>query len=212
MTESHRPIVITLGMLKGGSGKTTSAMFIALRYARSGRRVVVLDADPTSQSAHDWARLAGDALPVTVVRHTYDDIADEIGRQAQAHDVVVVDVGGGAPHLLEAAASVSDVLLMPLAPAAADARRVAATLASAERGAARNRRGLLAYVVIVRADGRSAEPARWREQMQRDGHPLVETTIGARVLYSRAYGTAPSDVGEYEALLAEVEQDLAVNA
>jgi cellulose biosynthesis protein BcsQ len=42
-------------MLKGGTGKTTSAWFIALYYAVVlGLPTLLLDADPTSQSAYDW--------------------------------------------------------------------------------------------------------------------------------------------------------------
>ncbi|WP_406485747.1 hypothetical protein [Streptomyces phaeochromogenes] len=43
--------VIVVGMLKGGTGKTTSAWFIALYYAVVlGLPTLLLDADATSQS------------------------------------------------------------------------------------------------------------------------------------------------------------------
>lgn len=51
--------VIVVGMLKGGTGKTTSAWFIALYYAVVlGIPTLLLDADATSQSAHDWFKVA----------------------------------------------------------------------------------------------------------------------------------------------------------
>lgn len=207
--------VITIGMLKGGSGKTTSAVFTALHHAAAGRTVVGLDGDQTSQSMHDWARLAdaaGTPLPFEVIRYPFADIAEEVERQRLQADVVVVDAGGGDLEFLVSAATVSDVLLMPLAPSGADARRVEATMKAAERGATQNQRGLLAALAIVRADGRSAEPERWRAQLLADERPLLDTSIGARVLYSRAYGTLPDDVGEYADLLAEVDREMAVTA
>ncbi|MFP1624076.1 hypothetical protein ACLB9X_02395 [Streptomyces sp. 5K101] len=51
--------VIVVGMLKGGTGKTTSAWFIALYYAVVlNLPTLLLDADATSQSAYDWFKVA----------------------------------------------------------------------------------------------------------------------------------------------------------
>lgn len=200
-------IVIVVGMLKGGSGKTTTAMFVALAYAQRGRRVLLLDGDQTSQSAYDWSRLAADAgepLPFEVERYPFEDIADHAGRAREQYDVVIVDAGGGSASYLEEAVSAADLLLIPTAPAAADTRRLAATLASATRGADRNPRGVSAVMVMVRADHRTGQPAAWSSQLVADGHNLATTHIRDLVLYSDAYGHTPSSAGEYPALLTEV--------
>lgn len=205
-------LVIVFGMLKGGTGKTTSAIFSALRFAEQGRKVVVLDGDQTSQSAYDWWRLAkaaGQPLPFEVVRFPFqEDIAEEIDRLRQESDVVIVDAGGGNSSYFEEACSQADVLLMPLAPTAAEARRIPATMQSAERAAARNPRGLTVYCVLVKADSRTSQPRRWRDQLVADGHPLTDTNVGDLVLYSDAYGQMPTTVGAYEQLLAEVDGEL----
>ncbi len=201
--------VIVVGMLKGGSGKTTSAMFTALTYARRGRRVVVLDGDQTSQSAYDWSKLAadaGDPLPFEVERYPFEDVAKHIDECRGRYDVIIVDAGGGSATYLEEAVTAADLLLIPTAPAAADTRRLAATLASATRGADRNTRpeGVSAVMVMVRADHRTGQPKDWRAQLDADGHTLAVTDIRDLVLYSDAYGRTPVDAGEYPALLAEV--------
>ncbi|TDD64766.1 ParA family protein [Jiangella aurantiaca] len=200
-------IVIVVGMLKGGSGKTTTAMFTGLTYAQRGRRVLLLDGDQTSQSAYDWSQLAaaaGEPLPFTVERYPFEDIAAHIDRARTEWDVVIVDAGGGSATYLEEAVSAADLLLIPTAPAAADTRRLAATLASATRGADRNSRGVSAVMVMVRADHRTGQPASWRDQLVADGHTLAATDIRDLVLYSDAYGHTPPHAGEYPALLAEV--------
>lgn len=201
--------VIVVGMLKGGSGKTTTSMFTALTYAQRGRSVLVLDGDQTSQSAYDWSRLAaeaGDPLPFTVDRYPFEDIAAHIQKSRSDHDVIVVDAGGGSATYLEEAVTAADLLIIPTAPAAADTRRLAATLASATRGADRNTQpgGVSAVMVMVRADHRTGQPAAWRQQLEADGHVLATTTIRDLVLYSDAYGHTPPDAGEYPDLLAEV--------
>jgi chromosome partitioning protein len=62
-------------MLKGGTGKTTSAWFIALYYAVVlGLPTLLLDADATSQSAYDWfkvAQAAGFEIPENLVVERY---------------------------------------------------------------------------------------------------------------------------------------------
>lgn len=201
--------VIVVGMLKGGSGKTTTAMFTALTYAQRGQSVLVLDGDQTSQSAYDWSRLAadaGDPLPFEVERYPFEDIAAHINTTRSQYDVIVVDAGGGSATYLEEAVTAADLLIIPTAPAAADTRRLAATLASATRGADRTTQpgGVSAVMVMVRADHRTGQPAAWRQQLVDDGHVLATTTIRDLVLYSDAYGHTPTDAGEYPALLAEV--------
>ena len=201
--------VIVVGMLKGGSGKTTTAMFTALTYAQRGQSVLVLGGDQTSQSAYDWSRLAadaGDPLPFEVERYPFEDIAAHINTTRSQYDVIVVDAGGGSATYLEEAVTAADLLIIPTAPAAADTRRLAATLASATRGADRTTQpgGVSAVMVMVRADHRTGQPAAWRQQLVDDGHVLATTTIRDLVLYSDAYGHTPTDAGEYPALLAEV--------
>ena len=50
---------------KGGSGKTTVAVHLAMAWVRQGARVLLIDADPQG-SALDWsaARTVPPALPV----------------------------------------------------------------------------------------------------------------------------------------------------
>jgi chromosome partitioning protein len=207
-------LVIVIGMLKGGTGKTTSAVFLALEAARRGRDVELLDGDLTSQSAHDWANLAraaGQPLPFQVTRYPYaEDIAEEITRRRAPGKVLVVDAGGGSAQFLEESCTQADALLMPLSPTAADARRLAATLTSAERAAARNPSpaGLYVCCTLVKADRRTSQPRRWREQLHADDRPLTDTVISDWVLYSDAFGLHPEHPGEYTPLMDELAADM----
>ncbi|MFI3270685.1 MAG: ParA family protein [Pseudomonadota bacterium] len=61
--EKRKPFIITVGNHKGGVGKTTSVINIAAGIARTGRNVLVVDADPQSNTT-----LA--LLPDMAVRNT----------------------------------------------------------------------------------------------------------------------------------------------
>ncbi|MGY2063530.1 ParA family protein, partial [Nocardia gipuzkoensis] len=75
-----KPLVVTLGNLKGGVGKTTSAFFLAGYFAQVHQlRVLVIDADPLSQTGYSWYRrlLKGEIdVPFTLIafpsRHVDD--------------------------------------------------------------------------------------------------------------------------------------------
>lgn len=206
-------LVIVIGMLKGGTAKTHSAMFIALRYALQGKRVIVLDGDPTSQSAWDWVKLAVQErdfeVPYEVERYPFqEDVASHIRDLRGEFDVVIVDAGGGNPSYLEEVVAEADIFIAPFAPTEGEARRLTPTFKLVERAAGRNARGLVSYAVMVKADHRTGQPKRWRQQVVADGHPLADTDIDMLVLYSDAYGTVPPHAGEYEDLMAEIETDL----
>lgn len=208
-----QPRVIVVGMLKGGTAKTHSAMFIALRYAQQDKRVIVLDGDPTSQSAWDWAKVAinerHQELPFEVERYPFQqDVAEHIRELSADFDVVIVDAGGGNPSYLEEVVAEADIFVAPFAPTEGEARRLTPTFQLVERAAERNPKGLVAYAVMVKADHRTSQPRRWRNRVVEDGHPLADTDIDALVLYTDAYGTVPDHPGEYEDLMVEIEKDM----
>src|SRR5690606_13014054 len=105
MDETRRILISTL---KGGPGKTTTTLLLALGWARRGRRVVTVDADTRSQSLTAWCRRAeqaGQTVPVTVVTWRGRDQDGELVRAARLAerehqaDVVLIDTGGEAPDV-----------------------------------------------------------------------------------------------------------------
>lgn len=103
-TSQQHPLVLGLASLKGGVGKTTSAVHLAAALAAEGLTVVVLDGDRI-RTATAWA--SREALPFRVVPPT--GLA-----RVGAYDALVVDSRGGADagELLELAQS-SDLLILP---------------------------------------------------------------------------------------------------
>ena len=79
------PLVLALASLKGGVGKTTSAVHIAAHLAGSGRTVLLADGDRI-RTANAWGR--GGELPFTV-----GGLASL--SQAAKDDAVVIDSRGG---------------------------------------------------------------------------------------------------------------------
>jgi chromosome partitioning protein len=193
--------VIVVGMLKGGTGKTTSAWFIALYYAVVlGLPTLLLDSDATSQSAYDWfkvAQAAGFEIPANLVveRYPFDDIAEYIREKRAEFGAIVVDAGGGSAKLFHEAVTEANLLLVPVAPTKIERRKLVTTFDEAERAAARNQRNVTAHVVMVKADDRTSLPSRAKDKLlepsegegigpdRDEPFPLAETVIHSWVHY-----------------------------
>ncbi|MFJ7096263.1 ParA family protein [Streptomyces mirabilis] len=214
--------VIVVAMLKGGTGKTTSAWFIALYYAVVlGLPTLLLDADATSQSAYDWFKVAkaeGFEIPdnLVVERYPFDDIAEYIRAKRAEFGAIVVDAGGGSAKLFHEAVTEANRLIVPVAPTKIERRKLVATFDEAERAAARNERDVTAHVVLVKADDRTSLPRAAKDRLlqpaQGEGigpdhdepFPLAETVIHSWVHYMEAFGEIPTELSEYAALMKEL--------
>ncbi|MFC6667890.1 ParA family protein [Deinococcus radiopugnans] len=108
MTRSqNRPLVLALASLKGGVGKTTSAVHIAAHLTQAGCTVLLADGDRI-RTATAWGR--GGALPFTV-----GGMASL--SQAGKYDAVVIDSRGGLEDvdLIDLAESCA-ALILPSTP------------------------------------------------------------------------------------------------
>jgi chromosome partitioning protein len=128
--------VIVLGNEKGGSGKSTTAMHVAVALLQAGQRVATVDLDSRQRSfthyvenRRDWATRAGIKLEhpqhYCVARGfgvRLDEIeAQEFGAFADAvsaienhYDFVVIDTPGTDTYLMRLAHSMADTLITPL--------------------------------------------------------------------------------------------------
>ena len=114
---------------KGGSGKTTLALALAVAHQRAGGRAAVIDLDPQG-SATVWGRLRG-ADPPTVISAHPPRLERTLA--SAAHDgttFAVIDTApreaGGAVE----AARLADLVLIPCRPAAVDLAAIPSTLAT----------------------------------------------------------------------------------
>jgi len=135
MTSPHAHIIV-FGNEKGGTGKTTVAMHVAVALARMDRRVAAIDLDMRQQSfsrqlenRSKWrARGPGSlALPDRVPMPrpgaaSLDEIAREeaelltrlLANVGGAYDFIVIDTPGAATQLSRLAHAAADTLVTPM--------------------------------------------------------------------------------------------------
>jgi len=135
---SHAPCVrvIVVANEKGGSGKSTVAVHIAIALLRSGQSVATIDLDTRQRSCTryidnrmTWARQRGKDLPAPT--HVCFDEDGEFTRSederavriaflrtleslASDHDTIVIDTPCQNHHLTRLAHTVADTLITPL--------------------------------------------------------------------------------------------------
>ena len=135
-TNSGSAHVVVLGNEKGGSGKSTTALHIAVALLKAGQRVATIDLDCRQQSfthyienRRAWAQRTG--LDLELPHHccinlgTSMNIAENelseltqfstaVNAVEKTYDFIVIDTPGSDSYLMRLAHSMADTLVSPL--------------------------------------------------------------------------------------------------
>lgn len=128
--------VVVLGNEKGGSGKSTTALHVAVALMKAGQRVATIDLDSRQQSftryienRRTWAQRTGIGLEVphhccVALGNTMQIGDNEISEFAQfsaavaavetSYDFIVIDTPGTDSYLMRLAHSMADTLVTPI--------------------------------------------------------------------------------------------------
>jgi len=107
-------VIVVVAALKGGVGKTTSAVYLAAVASGGRRPVVVIDADPQA-SAADWLETNDDERlqKVSVVEAPTDRLLLKAIDRIDADEVAVVDTPPGHERLLAKAMERAEAVVVP---------------------------------------------------------------------------------------------------
>jgi chromosome partitioning protein len=182
----------TLAILaqKGGSGKTTLAVHIAVCAVRSKLRTALIDIDPQA-SAADWNESRPKDKRLDAIKATAGQLAALL-RQAKGAgaDLAIIDTAPHANSAAAEAAKLADLILIPCRPSRFDLKTIGTSTEIAKLAKTR------AVVVINAAPrGRLADEA--RIALERQGATVLEPVMQQRAAYSHAVIDGQA-VHEYE--------------
>ena len=152
-------MIIVVGGIKGGSGKTTIATNLAVMRSAVGRDVLMIDADD-QETASDFTILRNERMPggagYTSIKLTGPAVRTETLRLVSKYSDIIIDTGGRDTTSQRAALSVANILLVPFVPRSFDVWTLekVSTLVGEMRAANPE---LIAYAFLNRADPRGQD-------------------------------------------------------
>jgi len=184
-----------------------SAVHLALGLARSGRTLLV-DADPEQPQAYEWSETAEDwpSDQCVVVPIASRDLARRVAPMVGDYDHVIFDVGPKNPALLRQAMTLSDDLVIPVAPSTGELRELPKTFDLAVEVDAIHPLRAAVLLVQVRSGTKSAQEA--RALLGELDLPVLGAQVRLLEGYRLAFGSVPDDLGDYEAVLTELSQEV----
>ena len=112
---------------KGGSGKTTLAIHLAVAAEQASKRTAVLDLDPQG-SATTWSEARDNETPSVVPTHARHLTRVLDAAAANGADIAIVDTAPHSEATSLAAARATDLVLVPCRPTLFDLHAIRDTL------------------------------------------------------------------------------------
>lgn len=117
--------IIVVANEKGGSGKSTVAIHLAVALIKAGHSVATIDLDSRQKSLtryienrREWASHVGADLGIPTHRCVEgvldEELIDAVEDFAKSHDFIVVDTPGHQSHLTSVVHEMADILVTPL--------------------------------------------------------------------------------------------------
>lgn len=184
-------MILVVGNTKGGVGKTTIAVNLAVLRGSAGQDVLLVDGDEQG-SASLFSQIRAENLGqvgYTAVGLQGAAVRTQVRQLAPKYADVIIDVGGRDTGSLRAALTVADVLLVPVQPRSFDVWALEAVAALVEEARAINPQ-LRALAFLNAVDPQGKDNADAREAMAEvSGVEVLEAMVVRRKAFSNAAAT-----------------------
>jgi len=151
-------MIVSIGGIKGGAGKTTLAVNIAVTLSIKKKRVLLIDSD-NQKSSIKWS-IAREEIQnsnsITVIHLPETSVISQVKKMEPDYDDVIIDVGGRDNTALRASMLICDIFLTPFRPRSLDIWTLNEIELLLKEGQALNPK-MKAFSVINQADPRGSD-------------------------------------------------------
>jgi len=217
-------MILVVGNVKGGVGKTTLAINLAIALSRQGREILLVDGDDQATAMEftelrTGSRTGGPGY--TAVALQGSALRTQVRQLAPKYADTVIDVGGRDTGSLRAALTVADIVLIPVKPRSFDLWGVDQTT-ELVREAREVNDSLRALVVLNEADSQGKDNDAAIEALREvEGLELAPVMIVRRKAFPNAAALglsvlehddpkARDELNQLVACLSETQSDIGV--
>jgi chromosome partitioning protein len=195
---------LALANLKPGTGKTTSAVWLAHVFTRAGNNVLLVDADP-SGSALEWSDMAAldprvtprEAFPFRIVALPSRELHRRLPEIARDDDVVIIDTPQLEDHaaIARSALRYADEIVIPCAPSPIEINRTTPVRDEIAEVESLRDRPVRSAVLLNRCVTRAHSITYARQALQDLGYDVLPTAVPRLEVYAQSFGMPIPDAG-----------------
>jgi chromosome partitioning protein len=188
---------VALANLKPGTGKTTSAVWLAHVFAQAGNSVLLVDADPAG-SALEWSDLAAldpritpqEAFPYRVVALPSRELHRRLPEIARDDDVVIIDTPQIEDHaaIARSALRYADEIVIPCAPAPIEINRTTPVRDEIADVREMRRTPVRSAILLNRCVMRAHSATDARQALEGLGYEVLATAVPRLEVYAQSFG------------------------
>lgn len=185
--------VISLANQKGGCGKSTIIMNLALNFALQKKKVVLFDTDP-QQSSYETLQVREDKLLKVVA--VYSDIYQALEKYEPYYDYALIDTPPHETEIVTVSIVCSDLVIIPVQDSPLDIRSTKVTVDLIRKAKMLNPE-LKSYFLLSRIQPQTILARELAEILEnRYETDLLKTQISNRVAYkySLIYGKSVTEM------------------
>jgi len=192
-------MILTVGNTKGGVGKTTLAINIAIARSLLGSDVLLIDGDE-QKTALTFTELRNSQLGntgYTAVSLHGGAIRTQVRQLAPKYADIIIDVGGRDTGGLRAALTVTNTLVIPIQPRSFDIWAID-QMVDLVREAREINPGIWAVLVLNIADAQGHDNQDTAEALQDiEGIEFLDVSIGRRKTFPNAASAGKAVLEQY---------------